>query len=343
MFRVFWLRELLFLLEYLPLRLLLGLVESLSPQQVCTLVHGISRFAYRFSASQRDWCLRNLHLVFGDHLTAGQRKKFAQQSFEHFWATIAEMLSWTPEWMETHVKMEMAPETQELARRSQEQGTGVILVTAHLGNFELMAAWMHRLFPDWRTAVVYRPLDNWRVEQLIERIRGRYLKANKLTRGFHGTLGLLGSLREGNLVGLLIDQNTTRGGVFVDFLGFQASTAPGAAALAMETGCPVVLAMSVRQPDGTHRIVVHPPFELIRTGDWRRDLAVNTQQYTKALEEYVLAYPEQYFWAHPRWRFRPDRSSWNLTMTYEQMAAERHGPPRRPWTAQPQEANQAAA
>lgn len=329
------LRELRFLLEYLPVRLFFAIVQSLSHEQIHTLARGLSRFAYRFLAFDSNWALRNLQLVFGAHLTSGQRQKLARQSFENFGATIAEMLCWTPEWMEKHVRFEAPPECFELYDKLQQQGTGVILVTAHLGNFELIGAWGHVHLPKWRTTVVYRPADNWRVEHLIERIRGRYLGTQKVTRGYGGTLALLDTLRRGDSVGLLIDQNTARGGVFVDFLGFPASTAPGAAALALQTGCPVILVMSVREPSGDHRIIFHRPFDLIRTGDWRRDLVANTQQYTQAIEQYVLAYPEQYFWMHPRWRFRPNKSWWSLAMPCEQMAAERRGPPRRPRAAPP--------
>jgi KDO2-lipid IV(A) lauroyltransferase len=338
----YWLREARFLLEYLPIRLFFALVGSLSHRQVHILMRGLSRCAYRLLAFDREWCLRNLRLAFGDRLTPGQRKKLAMQAFENFAATIAEMLCWTPEWMAAHVTMEANARCHEVARTAYERSTGIILITGHLGNFELIGAWGKSFFPNWRTTVVYRPADNWRVEQLIESMRGRYLGMEKVTRGYRGTLALLDTLREGHTVGLLIDQNTTRGGVFVDFLGFQASTAPGAAALALETGCPVFLVTDVREPEGRHRVIFHPPFDLIRTGNWRQDLVANTQQYTKAFEGYVLAHPEQYFWMHPRWRFRPDKSWWSLEMPYEQMAAERNGPPRQPWSDQPQQSDTAA-
>src|SRR5262249_27643780 len=117
------------------------------------------------------------------------------------------------------------------------------------------------------------------------------------------------------------------GGVFVDFLGFAASSPSGVAALALATHSPVILAVSLRQPDGRFRLIFHPPFELIDTGDRQRDLVANTQQYAHAIEAHVLAHPEQYNWPHPRWRKRPDGSLWSLDWPTDQMAAERTGPP----------------
>jgi KDO2-lipid IV(A) lauroyltransferase len=85
----------------------------------------------------------------------------------------------------------------------------------------------------------------------------------------------------------------------------------------------VILAMSVRQRDGRYRIIFHAPFKLIDSGNRRRDLVANTQQYMSAIERYVLAYPEQYNWPHPRWRYRPDGSFWSLDTPLEAMTAER--------------------
>jgi KDO2-lipid IV(A) lauroyltransferase len=144
---------------------------------------------------------------------------------------------------------------------------------------------------------------------------------------------LMYALREGQGVGLLIDINTIVGAVHVDFLGFQAATPPGAAALALATRCPVILAVSVRQADGQNRLIFHPPFPLIDTGDRKRDIVANTAQYMKAIEPYVLAHPEQYNWLHPRWRFRPDGSVWKLSMAAERQSAERTRPPLEPYPA----------
>ena len=101
-----------------------------------------------------------------------------------------------------------------------------------------------------------------------------------------------------------------------------------AAALALATRCPVILAISVRQPNGRLRLFFEPPFPLIETGDHERDIHANTQQYVRAIERYVLAHPEQYLWMLPRWRRRPDGRDWRLSIPVEVMAQERTGPPR---------------
>jgi Kdo2-lipid IVA lauroyltransferase/acyltransferase len=177
--------------------------------------------------------------------------------------------------------------------------------------------------------VMYRPVNNWRVERLMASARAGYIPRS-VPRGPFGLMSLLYNLREGQGVGLMVDVNTVSKPVFVDFLGFLAASPPGTALLALETRCPVVLVVSIRQPDGRHRLIFHPPFKLIETGDRQRDITANTAQYMKAIEPYVLAHPEQYHWTQPRWRFRPDGSSWSLEMPVEKMAAERIGSPCQP-------------
>jgi KDO2-lipid IV(A) lauroyltransferase len=319
--------EIQYLLEYLLLWPIVVLVRRLSEPRSRALARSLSRVAYRLLAHDRRWCLRNLELVFGSNLAPAQRTKLATRAFEHIFLTRFEALRWTPEWMVTNVIEERCDRFHAVCREAARQGKGCIALSAHLGNFELLAPWS--VHSGWPITVMIRPQNNWRVERLLAGARTRFMPKT-VSRGLFGLLNLRDDLCNGQVTGLLIDQNTLRHGVFVDFLGFQAATAPGAALLALETRCPVILVVSVRQPDGRHRIIAHPPFELIETGDREHDILANTQQYTKAIESYVLAYPEQYNWLHPRWRYRPDGSFWRHDTPYKRMAAERSGRPREP-------------
>jgi KDO2-lipid IV(A) lauroyltransferase len=208
-----------------------------------------------------------------------------------------------------------------------KEGKGVILVTAHIGNFEMLPAW--GFYGDLPSTVMYRPQNNWRVERLLLGARSAYLP-NVVRRSTTGLMTLSYVLRDAGSVGLLVDMNTLDGPVFCDFLGYLAASPPGAAALALATDAPVILALAIRQTDGKHRMIFHPPFTTIRTGNKKRDIQANTQQYMKAIEGYVLAYPEQYNWPHPRWRYRPDGTFWTLEHDSAELAKEQVGGARRP-------------
>jgi KDO2-lipid IV(A) lauroyltransferase len=287
------------------------------------LAQSIGRVLYRVLGTDRAWCLRNLALVFGDQLTPSGRVHLAMRVFEHFSLSCVEAIRWTPEWMWAKVLSD--PGTADFFRDAARRGKTFIFVSPHLGNFELISSCWHLI--GLKGTVMYRPLNNWRVERLLSGARSRYGDGH-VPRTPFALMSLMYSLREGKSVGLLIDVNTLDDPVFVDFLGFQAASPPGAAALSLATGVPVVLSVCLRHPDGTHRLTFSAPFEPIRTGDRRRDIVVNMQRYTRAIEPYVLQHPEQYNWLHPRWRLRPDGHMWTLHTSREQMESERVSTPR---------------
>lgn len=302
-----WLVETQYLIEYLLLLPIVLLVRWVNEPAALAIARWVGRAAYYVLAHDRKWCLWNLELVYGERLTPFQRERLAKKVFENIARSRVELMRFTPEWMRDHIVEFGGDATRDIVRRQRAQGTGVIVITAHLGNFELIPP--HSYHTGFHGPVMYRPLNNWRVEKLMLGARARYLP-DIVRRGTFSTVNFLYALREGDGVGMLVDMNTLSSPVFVDVLGIPAASPPGAAALAVTTGAPVILAMAVRQPDGKHHITFHPPFELIRTGNRKRDIELNTQQYMRAIDEYILKYPEQYNWPHPRWRLRPDGSFW---------------------------------
>lgn len=322
------LRELQYLAEFLLLWPIVLVIRRLDEERSRRLARGLSRVAYRLFSFDRQWCLKNLELIFGDQMTAAQRTAAAQHVFENNVLTILEALRWTPKWMASQVTEEGGDEARRVIQAAAREGKGFIIISAHLGNFELITACSY--YTGEKCTVLYRPHKNWRVNRLLLGARAKYMP-HIVPRGPYGLLKLREALRRGEGVGLAIDQvdpSTAASSVFVDYLGYQAATPPGAAILALATGAPVMLAVSLRQPNGRHRITFYPPFPLIRTGNREHDVLANTQQFTKAIEEQVLAHPEQYNWPHARWRFRPDGSRWRWQMPIEKLIAERISPRR---------------
>jgi KDO2-lipid IV(A) lauroyltransferase len=177
----------------------------------------------------------------------------------------------------------------------------VIFLTAHLGNWELMAAVCgmlgYRLFP------VARPLDNPWLNRLIDRIRGRHGGMVVSKKAESAPTDLLNALRRGDLVGILLDQNAR--GIFVDFFSRPASTSTGLALIARRSGAPVVPAFIVREASDRHRILIQPPVDMARSRDLGADVTVNTARCTAVIERMVRAYPEQWLWLHRRWKTQP--------------------------------------
>jgi len=177
-----------------------------------------------------------------------------------------------------------------------------LLLTAHLGNWELLAA-AHRLtgFP---LSVVVRPLDTPWLDTLAERLRrstGVELIAKR------GALRpVLEALRRGRMIGILMDQNAARReSVFVDFFGRPASTSRSIALLALRTRTPVIPVFTRRDPDGCHTVFVHPPLPEPAANGSEAAVVELTARCTLAIERAIREAPEQWLWSHDRWRTRP--------------------------------------
>lgn len=183
-------------------------------------------------------------------------------------------------------------------RRAKKRGRGVLIATAHLGNWEF-SAFAHALMTEPMT-VVARPLDNPRLDELITRYRT--MSGNRVVgRGQQFLRPLVEALRANGAVGILIDQNVTADrGVFVDFFGRKACVDAGFARLAHRTGAAVLLGYALWS-DAEQRYVLHFEPEIEITGDALSD----TQALHARLEQAVRRAPEQWLWIHRRWKTRP--------------------------------------
>ena len=114
-------------------------------------------------------------------------------------------------------------------------------------------------------------------------------------------------LRDNRFIAMLSDQDAGRDGVFVDFLGEAASTHAGAARLALLTGAPVITGFMIRTGLTRHRIVIEKPIHIDRSLERMEAVRRMTQAYTGSIESYVRQHPDQWLWAHRRWKTRPAR------------------------------------
>ena len=199
-------------------------------------------------------------------------------------------------------------EGREHLDRALAQKRGVLFLTAHLGNWELMAVVCtllgYRLFP------LARPLDNPWLNRLVDGIRSRHGNRVISKKADSAPRDLVQALRDGNCVGILLDQNmATYDGVFVNFFGRPACTAKGLALIARRTGAPVVPAFIVREADGRHHIRILPPVEFSQGPDVHEDVITNTARCTAVIERMVRQYPDQWLWMHRRWKTRPPTDS----------------------------------
>lgn len=190
---------------------------------------------------------------------------------------------------------------EERLKEAHDGGKGVLILTAHTGNWELAAAKVASLgYPFTIIAKEFRGrLANEYVDRMRERYGIRVLPTRQAYRP------CLKALRNNEVIGFMLDQNMTRGeGVFVDFFGRPACTSPGLAFLSAQSGAPVVPAFARRAKGGGHEMCVQDP--IAPPGDRRAEtIREATQVYTRQVETFIRAHPDQWIWIHRRWRTRP--------------------------------------
>ena len=186
---------------------------------------------------------------------------------------------------------------------ASERGRGVLMLTGHVGAWELCAfaqgVYGHPL------SFLVRRLDNPLLDRMVSRYRE--LSSNRTIDKNRAVKPVLETLRRGEDVGLLIDANTMLDqGVFCDFFGVPACSTTGLAVFALRADAPVVPGFLIWDERlKKHRLRFEPEIPLIRTGDFKEEVMLNTSRFTKVIEEYARRYPDQWLWVHKRWHTRP--------------------------------------
>lgn len=175
---------------------------------------------------------------------------------------------------------------------------GVIVASAHLGNWEAAARAVSFLKP---VCAIYRPLDNpWLEREVHARRSGDRLRLIAKTDG--DPMRLMKSLAAGEILAIMMDQHAGTGGVQVEFFGRPAWTTRSVALLHLLTRAPLLVAVAVRTGPLRYTIETAGPIQFDRTGERERDVRELTQRLTKEMEKLVRRHPGQYLWMHRRWR-----------------------------------------
>lgn len=244
--------------------------------------------------------LDNMRFCFGDELNEARLRRLYRRMFRHFGRMLFEIPHILNLGRAGSARYVELINEQNLVD-ALEQGKGAFVLTAHFGNWELMSAavtlWLNR------AAIVVRPADFYPLERLLNDLRTRY--GGEIISKQRGMRRILGAVREGKAVGILLDQNVDwYDGAFVPFLGKVACTNKGLALLAMKTGAPVVPMFAVRRPKGGYRVIFEPAMDLQDTGDRLRDVEDNTARFADVMSRYIRAFPDHWFWFHRRWKTR---------------------------------------
>jgi len=252
---------------------------------------------YHLVSKSRLIVLHNLQRSFPEK-NSKEIIKIAKGVYRHFAIVTAEFFD-MPYITKENIHKWVEIEGLEYADAALARGKGALSIVAHFGNWELLTIAIPMLIRPMY--IVYRPLDNLVINNMVEYVRT--MQGNALIPKGGSGKKVIELLKENQIIGILSDQNVARyEGVFVDFFGRSACTGVGLAVMAMRSGSPVVPVFMARQKSGKYKLIIKPLIEAVCTDDYEADLQVNTQRFTKIIENIVREYPEQWLWFHQRWK-----------------------------------------
>ena len=265
------------------------------------------RLAFRFLRKLRKRTIGNLTMAFNGEKNRREILELARDVFANLGKNALE-ISVLKRRPPQEINRFATMEGEEIVEKAFKKGKGIIFIAAHLGNWELMAAY-YALNGHHPVNVIARSLYDERINRILLKLRSRYgvktILRGKRRKGESiatSTKEILRVLKRNELLGILIDQNIKRiDSVPVTFFGMPTTAPSGAAALALVSQAEVFFGFTHRGHDNQHHIVLKRIDGVIRSKDRTADIQSNTSLFTRLIEEKVREFPSQWVWIHDRW------------------------------------------
>lgn len=275
----------------------LGIIPMLPRRAVVCLANSLGSMGFRFSARERNIALANLEMAYRGVLDEPARRQVALESFQTMALTFLDLF-----WFGFRTRRRLAKWVAfDDSLKPCFDTAPLVIVTGHIGNWEVTGlAAAARGYPLTSVAM---PLANRFVDRLL--FRWRQATGQRIVQRQGAIKTLLRALKEGQLVALLMDQNTPprEGGVFVNFFGLPVAVSRAPAGLIRRSGAPVMLGVCRRRPRGQYVVSAEGPFTVGQMG--QSDEAI-TQFLQDRMEAVVRAEPGQWLWMYKRWKYVPD-------------------------------------
>lgn len=267
-----------------------------------TRIHTFSKiiayFAFHVLRIRRDVVISNLQKAFPE-LSNSQIQNLAKKNYQSIASTFIEVFKLNS-LSEKEIKDLITFEGQDLINDKYQENKGLILLTAHFGNWELGAIGMG-IYYKGILKVLVKKQKNTYVADWLKELRERF--GNKEVTLGPSVREIYKSIKEKNIVGIVGDQRGKRDGVRVKFFGRDTSTFPGTAAIALKSQSPVVVILCTRQNNGRYISIVEEIKYQQFSGSDQSKIQQFNQQYMNILENAIRKYPEQWFWMHNIWKY----------------------------------------
>lgn len=282
--------------SYLLFLLFINIIKVL-PYSLCKkLATGLGILLYNLLKGRNKIIRNNLSKAFPGEYTEEEREELIKKIYRNLGMTFIEFML-LEKLTNDEINSYISVEGKENLDNIKKDGKGVILYTAHFGNWEWQGA--HFSIKDYPVVAIARDQNNPFFNKRINKIR-RSKNVEMIPRD--GALRkIIKSLHKGKYLYILGDQNARRRGWQIDFFGRKASTYTGPVRLASSTGAYILPVFMAREDWMKHKIFIYPPYQ-IEKGSSKKEQQEDLQYLTELTEKVISKYPDQWFWLHRRWK-----------------------------------------
>jgi KDO2-lipid IV(A) lauroyltransferase len=287
-------------IEYCVLKIFVFIIYLIRRPLASCLAHIVALILFYFIPFRKKEVIEGLKLAFPQkNLSEIQQiSKRVYENFAQIFVDIFFISKMSDEKIESLVVYD-----EEIIKKALAKGKGLVLMSAHYGNWELTALALAKKYP---VALIIATQSNSYVDRMINEFR---IKEGFNIIGFQrddkiSFRGILKALRKNQILAILGDQDDGHQGIFLPFFGRIASTPKGPAFFALQSGSPIITAFGVRQKDGSMKMIVEE-LPISNIGNAEEDIKTINKIYYKRLEVAIREYPEQWFWFHRRWKTKP--------------------------------------
>ena len=264
--------------------------------------HVSTNLSYSLTTKRRKIALVNLNIAFGNKKSNKEKKKIIKNSFIQVALSTLQSLWVLKNPNRVKQLIEGDPVGLDIVEKCLLRQKGIFFLTAHYGNWEIMGI-DHGYRGICKLHSIIRRLDNPYLDEVAFKLRT--ISGNGIFYRNESLLQIVRVLKNNEAVAIMMDQNTAKGGIFVDFFGEKAATARALARLSYRTGTPIIPFFCYPTEKGTYRLKYGPELTLKKTEHREKDITEWTQLCEKFIEKTINDTPDPWIWAHRRWKTRP--------------------------------------
>ena len=252
------------------------------------------------SPKRQSITLENIKRAFPDR-SDDWHNRVMRRSYQNLGITMVELLA-LRSFDEEDIHQYIRYTNIELIQQAYSRGKGVILLSGHFGNWELLA-YSAGLFTKIPVTIIVKPQKNKIADEILNRYRTQ--SGNKVVSMYNAAFSVMKTLKKGGVVALLADQSATKDrDVFVEFFGIPAATYESPAEMSLKFDVPIIMGFAVRQKDGTYNVdlleIKHDDLE-----DNREGIIELTKRHVQVLENAIRKNPDHWAWQHRKWKHTP--------------------------------------